>query len=180
MRREAEGLLGMCTNFRSIDGTAEKTGLSAASVDLVSAGQAFHWFDKPGAKKEFSRILKPPGFVLLVWNTRDRQRGTFSYDYEELVERHKSDSAGWASSRLQIDQIREFFGNSEIVTAKLDNKQELDFEQLLARIRSASYMPKAGREFENLKEAAKSVFARYQLDGLVTMNYTTEVYFGKI
>jgi len=49
----------------------EATGISDASVDLVTAAQAFHWFDRAAARAEFLRILRPRGTVALVWNERD-------------------------------------------------------------------------------------------------------------
>ena len=38
---------------------------------MVTAGQAFHWFDREKERQEFVRILKPGGWVVLVWNDRD-------------------------------------------------------------------------------------------------------------
>ena len=70
MRLAAETRLGAEAGFLSVDGTAEHTTLPAASVALVTAGQAFHWFDAERAKQEFCRILKPGGACLLVWNAR--------------------------------------------------------------------------------------------------------------
>ena len=58
MRRKAEAALGSNPSFVSIDATAESTGLGDASVDFIVAGQAFHWFDPPRARREFTRILK--------------------------------------------------------------------------------------------------------------------------
>src|SRR4051812_22475455 len=45
MRKKAEELLGSRPNFISIDGAAENTTLLPSSIDLIIAGQAFHWFD---------------------------------------------------------------------------------------------------------------------------------------
>ena len=70
MREAGERLLGALPGFTSVDGTAEATGLPEASVDLVTAGQAFHWFDSQRAGTEFRRILRPPQWVALVWNER--------------------------------------------------------------------------------------------------------------
>ena len=57
--------------------TAEATGLPAASFDLATAAQAFHWFDKPAALAEMARIVRPGGGVALFWNVRDENRSPF-------------------------------------------------------------------------------------------------------
>lgn len=50
---------GLTAEFRL--GTAESTGLESESVEVVTAGQCWHWFDGPKAAREVGRILKPGG-----------------------------------------------------------------------------------------------------------------------
>lgn len=45
---------------------AEQTGLAAASADLVTAAQCFHWFDAPAFFTEAARILRPQGILALL------------------------------------------------------------------------------------------------------------------
>ena len=45
MRESAEQRLRRFSRFRSVAGSAESTGLESASIDLVTVGRAFHWFD---------------------------------------------------------------------------------------------------------------------------------------
>ena len=70
MREAGERLLEGYPRFQSVAGRAEATTLPEQSVDFVTAGQAFHWFDRNKAKAEFSRILKAGGWVVLAWNER--------------------------------------------------------------------------------------------------------------
>lgn len=53
------------------DGTAEAIPLPDASVDAVTVGQAFHWFDPPAALAEMRRVLRPGGTIGLFWNLLD-------------------------------------------------------------------------------------------------------------
>jgi len=69
----------------SVQATAEETGLDHASADLVTAAQAFHWFDKDRVLGEAARILKPSGGIALFWNVRDAERSPFLADYAELL-----------------------------------------------------------------------------------------------
>src|SRR5579871_4054457 len=61
MREAGAELLAHDKQYQVVDGSAEDTGLAKASVDLVTAGQAFHWFEPAAARKEFKRILRPDG-----------------------------------------------------------------------------------------------------------------------
>ena len=50
---------------------AEEIPLADRSVDVVVAGQSFHWFDHERALPEIARVLKPGGALAIAWNTRD-------------------------------------------------------------------------------------------------------------
>ncbi|MBZ5497358.1 MAG: class I SAM-dependent methyltransferase [Acidobacteriia bacterium] len=86
MRAAAERLLEDHAHFTSVRGAAEATGPPAGAIDLVVAGQAFHWFHQEEARAEFARILKPRGWVALVWNTRKTETTSFSREYERLLQ----------------------------------------------------------------------------------------------
>ena len=68
--------------------TAEETGLADASVDLATAAQAYHWFDRPRALAEMGRIVRPGGGIALFWNVRDDETSRFLAAYSELLERY--------------------------------------------------------------------------------------------
>ena len=54
-------------------GTAEATGLPGSCADLVTAAQAWHWFEVDAASAEVRRLLRPGGVLALLWNTLDVQ-----------------------------------------------------------------------------------------------------------
>src|ERR1035437_8207813 len=84
MRTAAETKLGSNNRFHSCAGTSEKSGLPNQSVDFIVAAQAFHWFDLPKTHIEFRRILRPNGFVFLIWNKR-QMNSEFLLSYDELL-----------------------------------------------------------------------------------------------
>jgi len=55
---------GLDIEFRL--GKAEETELPDKSFDVVSAGQCWHWFDRPRAATEVKRLLKPGGTALIA------------------------------------------------------------------------------------------------------------------
>lgn len=55
---------------RWVAASAEDTTLPAASCDLICMASSFHWTDFDRAIREFDRILKPGGKVLVLWNPR--------------------------------------------------------------------------------------------------------------
>jgi ubiquinone/menaquinone biosynthesis C-methylase UbiE len=52
---------------------AEEIPLADASVDVVIAAQAFHWFDLDRALPEIARVLRPGGRICLLWNQRNEK-----------------------------------------------------------------------------------------------------------
>jgi len=65
-------LAGRLPQVRALPGSAERIPLADGSVDAILAGQAFHWFSRPDADREFARVLRPGGVVGLLWNIPDR------------------------------------------------------------------------------------------------------------
>ena len=82
-RAEREGL-----DVAAVQGTAERTGLPGASADLVTAAQAFHWFDHAAAVREIARIVRPGGGIALFWNMRDESRSEFLREYGAVLVAH--------------------------------------------------------------------------------------------
>jgi SAM-dependent methyltransferase len=179
MRNAAETLLANWPKFISVRGSAEATGLDDGSVDLVIAGQAFHWFDVQRTRAEFARILKPPRRVVLFWNTR-RGETPFEQAYEALLLRHGTDYQQVRHDRDRGDALETFFGNG-YERVVLPNEQVMDLEGLRGRLLSTSYTPAQGdaRRAPMLDELT-NLFRTHQQDGQVRLQYDTEVFAGEI
>ena len=67
---------------------AEETGLPAADFDLVTAGQCWHWFDRPRAAAETRRVLKPGGRLVIAHFDWIPLPGNIAEATEKLIERH--------------------------------------------------------------------------------------------
>ena len=181
MRAAAESLLGDEPLFHSIEGSAEATTLPAESVDLVAAGQAFHWFDREPARAEFIRILRPPRRVALVWNDRRTEGSPFSRAYEALLRRHGTDYGAVDHKNLGADVFDSFFRPDPWKIRVLENFQDLDREGLRERLLSSSYTPPPGDpRHPAMLEELDEVFRTTARDGIVRMEYDTKVYVGNL
>jgi SAM-dependent methyltransferase len=178
MRETGEELLKDYINFISINGTAEFTTLADRSIDVVVSGQAFHWFDTEKAKVEFKRILKPGGYVVLIWNKRDTEVSSFMKDYEKLIREccpeYKSD--------IDIGEkvFNKFYGVKNFRVANFGNSQTFDFTGLKGRLLSASYAPIEEIANKEILNKLKIIFDKHNKDDKVKFVYNTKVYFGKI
>jgi SAM-dependent methyltransferase len=136
MRSAGEQLLEGYDNFESVNGNAEATTLPAQSVDFVTAAQAFHWFDPAAAKHEFIRVLKPGGWVVLVWNERLVDSTAFLRDYESLLLRYGTDYQEIRHENAKV-RIADLFAPASFQLRTLENLQHFDFEGLKGRLNSS-------------------------------------------
>jgi SAM-dependent methyltransferase len=180
MRAAAETALAEWPGFRSVEGSAELTTLADQSVDLVTAAQAFHWFDRERARVEFVRILRPPARLALIWNRRITAGTPFLVAYETLLEQHGTDYQQVRHDHLREDTIAAFF-NGPYHRTRLPNHQLVGWPGLRGRVLSSSYVPPAGdpRCIPMLR-ALEQIFAEHQTDGQVRLEYDTEVYAGEL
>jgi ubiquinone/menaquinone biosynthesis C-methylase UbiE len=180
MRAIAERLLIAYPKFVSVDGSAEATILAQQSVDFVVAAQAFHWFDRRQARLEFLRILKPNGWVVLIWNERRLDSTPFLRAYEDLLLRYGTDYQKVRHENI-ASEIADFFGPSGFQLMNLENYQHFDFDSLKGRVLSSSYTPEpAHPNFEPLLSELQEIFGANQKDGTVSFEYETKVYYGHL
>lgn len=182
MREAGERLLAEYSNFTSLPGSAEETGLPTASQDFVVAGQAFHWFDPPRARAEFRRILRPDGWVALIWNERRLDASPFLRAYEALLQTYATDynQVNHRTVEESPETIPAFFGGTYQV-ARFDNAQYFDFEGVHGRLHSSSYAPEPGQAgYDDMLRALRSAFDRHQQDGRVAFEYDTRLFYGRL
>lgn len=180
MREAGERLLGEFPNFVSVEGTAEATNLADASVDFVTAGQAFHWFDVERARREFRRILRPGGRVVLVWNNRAAAATPFLEDYERLLVEFGNDYEQVSAGYAHAESLRALFPGG-YASKVLDNRQLLDHEGLRGRLLSCSYVPlESDARHAPMLERLREIFDARQRGGRVSMDYDTQVFYGQL
>ena len=181
MRGAAESALGEDPRFHSVDGRAEAATLADSSVDLVTAAQAFHWFDQERTREEWRRILRAPYWAVLLWNDRHGD-DDFEGAYEHFL-------LEWGAAEYQKVRwswavggtLGRFFGTDGYTEHRVPNKQELDLEGLEGRLLSSSYLPGPNDPRRDaMLASARRMFTTYEKGGAVTLAYETHIYIGKL
>ena len=181
MRQAGDEFLAEYSNFASVEGQAERTGLRDASIDLITAGQAFHWFQPEPARLEFRRILKPGGWVVLIWNERRVTPDGFLAGYEHLLREYAPEYAVVDHRRIDANALRAFYQHENWSSATYEYIQELDLAGARGRLLSSSYVPQPGAaQYEPMMNRLVELFDRFQQNGRVSILYDTRVYFGQL
>ena len=159
---------------------AEATNLSDAGIDLITAAQAFHWFDRDAARSEFRRILRPSGWVALIWNSRQTDSSPFMAGYQGLLDRWAPDHRVVNHQNVDASAIEEFFSPGSVRRHTADHHQVLDVDGVCDRLLSSSYAPPAGHpDHEPMLADLRTLVQRHGEDGAIRFEYLTEVYLGR-
>lgn len=169
----------LLVEFRA--GSAENTGLANNSVDLITCFQAFHWFDPEPTLVEFTRILKPQGKIALVWNDRDIWGDDeFTLQHEGVITKASNHSP--IHRRLDGNSDRFITSLFPVVERRIFTHQKaLTKDDLIGLAMSASYIPKTGKEHQQLINELTNLYHQYcNQQGLVYLQYKTSVYLIKL
>jgi len=181
MRQAAEEELGSTAGFRSVDGASEKTGVVSGSTDLVTAAQAFHWFDVAKTRKECLRVLKRNGWVAFLFNDRLVDGSPFLVAYEALLQRYATDYKLVNHANLKDETFVQFFGSDTYKVLSFPNVQEFDYRGLEGHLLSSSYAPSKGHhDHEPMLSELRQLFERNEVEGVVHFEYQTLVYMGRL
>lgn len=180
MRKAAEEIFRGNKNFISVDATAENTSLPDQSINLIVAGQAFHWFDRTKTKEEFQRIALPGAFLVLMWNDRDLEK-PFHQAYEELLKEFTIDYQRVNFRNVEAEIIGDFYAPFSFHVQSYVHSQIFDFESLKGRLLSTSYAPLEGHpSYSPMIVRLKEIFDQFQTDSKITFDYKCNVYYGQI
>jgi len=177
MRNEGEGNLAAYDRFISVRATAEHTGLADKSVDWVTVGQAFHWFDPVAFKNECQRILKVPEKIVLVWNVRiddnAQVRETASV-FGKFCPEFKGFGGGLAHIQ---DRIAAFFNHS-FAARRFRHDLICDKDKFIERSLSGSYaLQEEDPQYPLYVAALEALFEKYAVGRLITIPNETIAYY---
>lgn len=180
MRQAGERLLGEFPKFISVAGKAEATTLGDASVDFVTSAQAAHWFDRESARREFARIARPGGRLVLIWNERVTNTTPFLREYEHMLLTYGTDYEKVRHERT-TDAVNEFYDPQPFHERVFSLRQEFDYAGLEGRLLSSSYAPGPGHpDHESMLKELRRLFGEHGRHGRVAFDYKTRIYYGRL
>jgi hypothetical protein len=126
------------------------------------------------------RILRPSGWVMVVWNERDFEATPFSKGYDQLLKRYAPDYAREEHKQVYDSELGDFFGRGGFTEKDFSYHQKLDFEGVRGRMQSSSYTPEPGHpHYERMITELSRIFHANEVHGQVTFEYVTRMYYGR-
>ena len=179
MRVACERLRERWQGLEVVDATAEATGLVDASVEMVAAGRAFHWFDTQRALAEFRRVLKPGGWVALVSAGRAYVETEQALDFERVLVEFGTDHSYARSTYRVHDKLEELF--VDLHKAEIPGEQRMDWETLRGFAQSVSVVPQRGTPgFEMFEVELRKHFEKFARGEILTMPTTCWISAGRL
>jgi SAM-dependent methyltransferase len=149
-------------------------------VDFVTAAQAAHWFDRAQTRREFVRILKPGGWLVLLWNERLTDSTKFLRDYEKMLLTYGTDYEEVRHERT-TDAVNEFFDPAPFQERTFEMRQEFDYAGIEGRLLSSSYAPGPGHlQHAPMLRELRRIFDSCAVQGRAAFEYKTRMYFGRL
>jgi ubiquinone/menaquinone biosynthesis C-methylase UbiE len=178
MRAVAEYHHAASSNFRSIAGAAEATTLPAASVDLITVAQALHWFAPAPTVREFQRILKPGGWLALIWNnSRDTELG-------KALKMLRDSRYGWDTQETSYPRCEPYafyFGHEQYQETIFQVVTQQTWDEFFGALCSDSHAPLPDHPaFAEFESAARTIFNDFRVGDTIPSRSQTELILGQM
>lgn len=161
-----------------VAGSAEAIPLASQSVDLITVGQALHWFQAEPARMEFRRILKPGGWLAVLGNHNTDPV------YGEAMNALRSATYGWDTSDENKGPGRPaayYLGGTGTRKMEFPASASLTWESFFGGLCSHSHAPQQGHAlYPAFKEKCWEIFVRFSTGGILYIDYASEVTIGQM
>lgn len=169
---------GAPSGIHWLGGKAETLPLAGGAFDLVTVGQAAHWFDRDLFHAECSRILRPGGTLALLNNNRIRDTA-ISEAYETVLE---GVSPGYRRTYRDHDRAGELAALPCVRTIRHRRfawSWNRSMDEFLGYVRSTSHFRAARAHHDReliLTTIERALAPLVNEAGLLTIPYETEVF----
>jgi SAM-dependent methyltransferase len=172
MRAACERLETRWPRLQVVNATAEATGLADASVEVVAAGRAFHWFDHARALPEFRRVLVPGGWVVLVSAGRAKEASAQNDAFERLLVEFGTDYKYVRGGFRVHERLDELFPG-ELHQDQISGEHAAVWEELLGFTMSLSVAPtREDARYPAFEGALRGWFEEFAKDGVLRVKTT--------
>ena len=179
MRAAADQLLSGFPRYSSAHGSAEAIPTPQSSVDLITAAQAFHWFEIDRSRAEFLRVLRPEGKVALIWNDRV-STDPLHVALDEIFARYGGAKRGALVAHESRRDLAKFFGSTVPAELTWNHEHCLNQSGLLSLVFSRSYMPdRSSLLGHEVSQHVCEIFRRFATNAQVIVRYTTVATVGR-
>lgn len=164
-----------------INSCAEDTTLPNNSVNLVTVGQAFHWFDKKQFFEECRRILVDKGLVLLTWNVSNSS-SKINCAISDLNHKLLNKYRDYNSRDKENDmEYYSFFTSGDYGSYSFSNDLILNYENFIGRCLSRSYAPNSDDDnYEEYIKGLTDIFDRYSEDEKIKILNVNKAMIGSV
>ncbi|MDR2465518.1 MAG: class I SAM-dependent methyltransferase [Streptococcaceae bacterium] len=174
MRLLLDTSIGGFENARVLYSPSESIQLANASVDLIIAAQAFHYFDIELFHREAVRVLRKDGWVSLIWTSRTGNTA-FESKLSEIEEKN-----GRISEKIEIQVIQDFF-NSSFLRKQYRSNVKYDKDSFVKRHLSSSYAPSVETDKgKSMVKDLETLFDEFQEEGILEIPLLTYHYYGQL
>jgi ubiquinone/menaquinone biosynthesis C-methylase UbiE len=180
MRWELVDYIGDNERLKVLPSFAESISIKNDSVDLITVGQAFHWFDVDRFMVEARRIATPDAHASFVWNELDKTSDVATA-VSSLKEKYVEKSPELEEKKNDVSDIEKFFGKTGFEHIIYKNTVGFSKKEFHALMESHSWAPSAGEEgYEEFYKEVTVIFEQFQRKGRIELPFVCENYIGEI
>lgn len=162
------------------EGAAERTGLADASVEMIAVGRALHWFDVGAAMREFRRILKLSGWVVILACGRAEDGRAENVAFKKLMQSSTNRDGELDPLLAVYRKLNSLFAGGRFHHAEAAREMRLDWDQLRGLTLSLSHAPMPeSAAFPGFEAELRGYFERFAQDGHVVLTAKTWVSAGQ-
>jgi len=139
---------------RYLERTAEATGFQDRSLDLVTAGQCWHWFKRDVAAAEVRRILAPGGHLVICHFDWIPLPGNVADETENLIRAYNNAWNLWGGTGMYAPWMRDLgiAGFRDIQSFSFDEETPYTHEAWRGRVRASAGIGASSMSLERIAQ----------------------------